>query len=50
MTVHLEIPEPIDNNARLSRFAFAELVTTRNIPRYYVETELTQDLDYARGP
>ncbi|MCX6605297.1 MAG: UPF0175 family protein [Acidobacteria bacterium] len=35
--------------ARLSRFAFAELVTTRSIPRHYGETELTQDLDYARG-
>ena len=35
--------------ARLSRFSFADLVTTRNIPRHYGETELTQDLDYARG-
>ena len=65
MTVHLEIPESIANSvrlpaadiearllaelARLSRFSFADLVTTRNIPRHYGETELTQDLDYARG-
>jgi predicted HTH domain antitoxin len=32
-----------------SRFAFAEIVSQRNIPRHYAEDELTQDLDYARG-
>jgi len=65
MTVHLEIPESIANSvrlpaadieprllaelARLSRFAFADLVTTRNIPRHYGDVELAQDLDYPRG-
>jgi predicted HTH domain antitoxin len=33
--------------AELTRFAFAELVTQRGIPRHYTEDELTQDLDYA---
>ena len=33
----------------LSRLAFADLVTRRNIPRHYTEGELAQDLDYARG-
>ena len=32
-----------------SRFTFAELVTSRNIPRHYTEDDLTLDLDYARG-
>jgi predicted HTH domain antitoxin len=35
--------------AELSRFAFAELVASRDIPRHYTDEELTQDLDYARG-
>ncbi len=35
--------------ARLSRIAFADLVTTRNIPRHYGDAELTQNLDDARG-
>ncbi len=32
-----------------SRYTFADLVTSRQIPRHYTEDELTQDLDYARG-
>ena len=32
-----------------SRYAFAELVTSRNIPRHYTESDLTPDLEYARG-
>jgi predicted HTH domain antitoxin len=35
--------------ACLSRYAFADLVALRNIPRHYTDTELAQDLDYARG-
>jgi len=35
--------------AGLSRFAFGELATSRDIPRHYSEEELAQDLDYARG-
>lgn len=34
--------------AEASRFAFADLVAQRHIPRHYTEDELTQDLDYAR--
>lgn len=34
--------------AGLSRFAFADLVTQRDIPRHYTEDDLAQDLDYAR--
>ncbi len=34
--------------AELSRFAFADLVSQRNIPRHYTEEDLAQDLDYAR--
>jgi predicted HTH domain antitoxin len=34
--------------AEASRFAFAELVAGRGIPRHYTDNELTQDLDYAR--
>jgi predicted HTH domain antitoxin len=33
----------------VSRYTFADLVTSRQIPRHYTEDELTQDLDYARG-
>lgn len=33
--------------AELSRFAFGDLVTQRNIPRHYTEDDLAQDLDYA---
>jgi len=35
--------------AGVSRYAFADLVTTRKIPRHYSQDDLTQDLDYARG-
>ena len=35
--------------AGMSRFAFADLVTSRNIPRHYSEGDLNQDLGYARG-
>jgi predicted HTH domain antitoxin len=35
--------------AGLSRFAFAEFVGQRNIPRHYTEDDLTEDLGYARG-
>ncbi len=31
-----------------SRFAFAEIVGQRNIPRHYGDDNLAQDLDYAR--
>jgi predicted HTH domain antitoxin len=34
--------------ASLSRFAFAELIGHRNIPRHYTD-DLAQDLGYARG-
>jgi predicted HTH domain antitoxin len=34
--------------AELSRFAFADLIAQREIPRHYTEDELTQDLHYAR--
>jgi len=32
-----------------SRYRFAELVSSRGIPRHYTNDELTQDLDYGRG-
>jgi predicted HTH domain antitoxin len=32
-----------------SRYAFADLVTNRRIPRHYAESDLTLDLEYARG-
>lgn len=32
-----------------SRYAFADLVTNRGIPRHYAESDLTLDLEYARG-
>jgi predicted HTH domain antitoxin len=35
--------------AELSRFAFADLVSQRNIPRHYTEDDLARDLEYARG-
>ena len=35
--------------AESSRYAFADLVARRNIPRHYSDAELAQDLDYARG-
>jgi predicted HTH domain antitoxin len=35
--------------AELSRFAFADLIAQRNIPRHYAEDELMQDITYARG-
>ncbi len=35
--------------AEVSRFAFADLVTQRNIPRHYTEDDVAQDLEYARG-
>lgn len=34
--------------AGLTRFAFAELVGQRGIPRHYGEKDMAQDLDYAR--
>lgn len=34
--------------AELSRLAFAELVTQRDIPRHYTDEDLAQDLAYAR--
>jgi hypothetical protein len=33
--------------AEASRFAFADLLAQRDIPRHYTDDELTQDLDYA---
>ena len=35
--------------AEMSRATFADLVTSRNIPRHYSEGDLAQDLRYARG-
>lgn len=35
--------------AEVSRYAFADLVGERNIPRHYTGVELAEDLDYARG-
>lgn len=37
--------EPAD----VSRWAFADLVGERNIPRHYTTVELSEDLEYARG-
>ncbi|MFZ0964550.1 MAG: UPF0175 family protein [Terriglobia bacterium] len=34
--------------AEISRFAFADLVAQRDIPRHYTEDDLARDLDYAR--
>ena len=35
--------------AEVSRYAFAELIGDRNIPRHYSEQDLVDDLAYARG-
>jgi predicted HTH domain antitoxin len=35
--------------AGVSRYAFGDLVSTREIPRHYTEDELAQDIEYARG-
>jgi predicted HTH domain antitoxin len=35
--------------AGTTRYAFADLVGDRNIPRHYTEDDLRHDLDYARG-
>ena len=35
--------------AGLSRYAFADLIGERNIPRHYTDDDLARDLDYARG-
>lgn len=35
--------------AELYRFAFADLIAQRNIPRHYTEEDLMQDIDYGRG-
>jgi predicted HTH domain antitoxin len=35
--------------AGTSRYAFADLIGDRNIPRHYTEDDLRHDLDYARG-
>jgi predicted HTH domain antitoxin len=35
--------------AGLSRYAFADLVANRNIPRHCTEDDLSLDLEYARG-
>ena len=35
--------------AGISRFAFAELLAQRKIPRHYSAQELAQDLEYAGG-
>jgi predicted HTH domain antitoxin len=35
--------------AEISRFAFAELLAQRGIPRHYGTDDLSQDLEYARG-
>jgi hypothetical protein len=33
----------------LSRHAFADLLSVRDIPRHYTDDDLALDLDYARG-
>ena len=35
--------------AGVSRFAFAEVVGQRNVPRHYGEEDLSRDLNYAGG-
>ena len=35
--------------AGLGRYAFAELLGTRGVPRHYRDEELAEDLTYARG-
>ena len=35
--------------AGVSRYAFAELLGDRDIPRHYTADDLALDLDYARG-
>ncbi len=35
--------------ANLSRYAFADFIGERNIPRHYSEENLAQDLHYAGG-
>ena len=35
--------------ARVDRMELAEQLARRKIPRHYSETELQEDLDYARG-
>jgi len=35
--------------AGVSRYAFADLLTARNVPRHYGEADLARDLDYTRG-
>ena len=35
--------------AACSRFAFADLLSSRAIPRHYTDEDLAQDLGYARG-
>lgn len=35
--------------AGTSRYAFADLIGDRNIPRHYTEDDLRHDLDYARS-
>ncbi|TVQ57080.1 MAG: UPF0175 family protein [Spirulina sp. DLM2.Bin59] len=34
--------------ANLNYYQFSQLLGERNIPRHYTETELQEDLDYAR--
>ena len=35
--------------AEMSRYAFADVISDRGIPRHYTEHELAQDQQYARG-
>jgi predicted HTH domain antitoxin len=35
--------------ARVSRYAFADLIASRDIPRHYTEDDLKLDLAYAHG-
>jgi predicted HTH domain antitoxin len=35
--------------AESTRYAFADLIAKRNIPRHYTEDDLLVDVDYARG-
>ena len=35
--------------AEFSRYAFADLIASRNIPRHYTDDDLSLDLEYARG-
>jgi predicted HTH domain antitoxin len=35
--------------AESSRYAFGDLIASRDVPRHYTDDDLTLDLEYARG-